>query len=426
MNRSGYAVLLSGLVLRLGLAPLTGHPYDTGLFVTSQRLYYENGILDLRYFPTVPLLYYIQLAFYAPYALLRLIGIPDFQFFYHTTLMIEGLFLKLPLILCDVGIFLVLLKFTGKLFPATLFFLNPFPIYLSAVWGTYDSLMLFPLILGIYLYLQNNNALAGIGFVLSGLLKLFGFFAFAMIFFETLVRRRFRQELLLGFTSALTLTALVMLPTFLFGGLEGFLNGLVFRFIGLGRPSAGGARWNLFEVLFNINPAGIFPTVPIIAAAICVGYVFETKKGKRRDIALMKWTLVGAIGFALFSASEPQWLSWLVPIGILYGHSVGKSGLQYFSYIFGVVQTFLTMTLLQNTGYLLLGTGYVLVGYVENLPSGSLLYVSIMTFMVGMFSCYAFVERFRSFRIEIVPLTVLIYLQAYFWIVIVGVGRGMA
>ncbi len=423
MNRSVYSVLLSGLILRLGLAPFTGHPYDLGSFTTSLRLYYQYGTLDLHYYPTLPLLYYVQLIFYAPYDLLRVLGVPDSQFYYHTTLMLETVFLKLPLILCDVGIFFVLFRFTGKLFPATLFFLNPFPIYLSSVWGTYDSLMLFPLVLGIYLYGREKKGGASVSFVLSGLLKLFGFISFAMIFAETIVRRRFRTETLLGLIGGLVISGLVVLPTFFFGGFDVFLNNIVYRFIGGGRASAGGARWNLFEVLLNINPSGAFPTIPVIVALVCVAYIYETRKGQKQATALVKWTLVGAIGFALFSASEPQWLSWLVPFGILYGYTSGRIGLQYFSYVFGVVQTFLTMTLLQNTGYLLLGSGYVLVGYVENLPAGSFLYAVVMTIMVGLFSCYAFVGRLRSFRIEIVPLVILIYLQAYFWIVIVGVGR---
>src|SRR4029077_13461415 len=132
---------------RLALAPFTGHPGDLALFVTSQRLFYQSGVIDLKYFPTLPTIYYIQLLFYAPYQLLRLAGMPDFQYLYHTTFMIETVFLKLPLILADVGIFLVLLAATKKLMPATLYFLNPLPILLSGVWGTYDSLMLFPLTL---------------------------------------------------------------------------------------------------------------------------------------------------------------------------------------------------------------------------------------------------------------------------------------
>src|SRR6266852_9192469 len=102
LTRPASAVLLSGLGIRIGLALFTGHPGDIALFVTSQRLFYQTGTIDLKYFPTLPTVYYLQLLFYAPYQLLRLAGMSDFQYFYNTTLMIEGVFLKLPLILCDV------------------------------------------------------------------------------------------------------------------------------------------------------------------------------------------------------------------------------------------------------------------------------------------------------------------------------------
>src|SRR5713226_1674788 len=181
LTRPASAVLLWGLGIRLGLASFTGHPGDVALFVTSQRLFYQTGTIDLKYFPTLPTVYYVQLLFYAPYQLLRLAGMPDFQYYFHTAMMIESVFLKLPSILCDVGIFVVLLSFTRKLIPATLFFLNPFPILLSAVWGTYDSMMLFPLIFGLYIFpTRANKTPSTLVFVVSGLLKLFGFVSFAL------------------------------------------------------------------------------------------------------------------------------------------------------------------------------------------------------------------------------------------------------
>src|SRR5436305_6483733 len=115
--------------------------------------------------------------------------------YYHTTLMIEGMILKLPSILCNVGIYLVLLSYTRKLMPATLFFLNPFPICLSAVWGTYDSMMLFALMLGLYCFVTRDNRTSSLTFVVSGLLKLFGFVPFALVICGAIIGRRFRAEL---------------------------------------------------------------------------------------------------------------------------------------------------------------------------------------------------------------------------------------
>src|SRR5260370_34271512 len=96
LTRPASAVLLSGLGIRLGLASFTGHPGDVALFVTSQRLFYQTGTIDLKYFPTLPTVYYVQLLFYAPYQLLRLAGMPDFQYYFHPAMMIERLVFKLP------------------------------------------------------------------------------------------------------------------------------------------------------------------------------------------------------------------------------------------------------------------------------------------------------------------------------------------
>ena len=425
LTKLASAVLLSGLATRLGLAPFTGHPGDMALFVTSQRLFYQTGAIDLKYFPTLPAIYYVQLLFYAPYQLLRLGGMPDFQYYYHTTLMIEGMFLKLPSILCDVGIYLVLLSYTRKLMPATLFFLNPFPICLSAVWGTYDSLMLFPLITGLYIFATRaSGTKSALTFVISGLLKLFGFVAFALAICDSIVRRRFRDELPFEILGGLVIIAVTLSPVLLLGGTQTFLQVIVYRFIGFSSGS-GGAHLSLLGQVFKVDPSGILPILPIAVALTCVGYSYESAYTKQsRSLLLVKWTLVAALAFSLLSFSEPQWLSWLVPLGILYGSHTERVGLQYFTYLFGAVATFLTITLLQGTAYMLIGTGAgFILGYVENVPGSALLYASMTTAMIVMFCGYSISKKLKPFRLEVVPLTVLLYLQLYFWIAMVGVGR---
>jgi len=425
ISKSASVVLASGLAIRLGLAPFTGHPGDLALFVTSQRLFYQTGTVDFQYFPTLPAIYYVQLLFYAPYQLLRLAGMPDWQYYYHTTMMIEGLFLKLPLILGDVGIFLLLLNLTRKLVPASLFFLNPLPICLSAVWGTYDSLMLFPLMLGLYVFAnRESRASSGLAFVASGLLKLFGFVTFAMIVCESIIRRRFREDLPLEILGGTAIVTATLFPVFLFGGAQSFLQVLVYRFIGLSSGS-GVVHLSLIGEVFKVDPSGILPTLPIAVALTCIGYSYQSIRSKEsRTSLLVKWTLVAAVAINLFSFAEPQWLSWLIPLGILYGSMTGRIGLQSFAYVFGTVATFLTITLLQGTAYLLIGTGSgFILGYVEDVPGGVFLYAVMTTLMIALFCAYFVSKRLSLFRLEIVPLIILIYLQAYFWIVIVGVGQ---
>jgi hypothetical protein len=425
LTKPASAVLLSGLAIRLGLAPFTGHPGDLALFVTSQRLFYQTGTIDLKYFPTLPGIYYVQLLFYAPYQLLRLTGMPDFQDYYHTTMMIEGLFLKLPLILSDIGIFLVLLSFTRKLIPATLFFLNPFSIYVSSVWGIYDSLMLFPLMFGLYAWTtRENRPLSALTFVVSGLFKLFGFVAFALVVCESIIRRRFRDELPLEILGSLAIVIATLSPVFLLGGAQSFLQVIVYRFIGF-TSGTGGTQYGLLGVVYRLDPSGTLPILPIALALTCLGYSYESVRATQsRPLLLVKWILIAALAFNLLSASQPEWLSWLVPLGILYGSLSARVGLQYFAYLFGVFATFLTITLTQGTAYVLVGSSSAFIlGYVEGIPGSVFLYAVMTTILIVMFCGFMVSKRLKSFRLEVVPLTVLLYLQAYFWIVIVGVGR---
>ncbi len=172
--RNGRKVIISGLAIRFALAPFTGHAYDMAWQVFSQRLYFEQGVVDLKYFPTLPVLYYLQVLSYTIYALLRILGMNDFSLFYHTSLAIEGVFLKLPFIISDLGIFLIIRSITHRLEPASLFFLNPLTIYISAAWGTYDSLMLLPLMGGFLLLQTIGKVYASVAFAMSGATKLFG------------------------------------------------------------------------------------------------------------------------------------------------------------------------------------------------------------------------------------------------------------
>ena len=423
MRKPETAVLLGGLLCRLALAMFAAHPYDLTLFAASQRLYYQLGYVDFRFFPTLPAIYYIQLVFYAPYALLVSLGVPDYQFLYHATFMIEGLFLKLPMILADVGSFLVLKRLTRQLLPSTLFFLNPFMIFLTAAWGIYDALMIFPLLLGFYMVSTGaSRTMTIIAFVVSALIKLFGFVPYAMLLASSLLTKRFRQFASFA-TVGIVITSIIVAPFLVSGGFQLFSTGIISRFIGTStvayyypKPSS----YNLIQILSGVNLSAF---TPVALALVVLGYVIDSRRVNyvMIQVLLVKWCFIGAVAFNVVSGSEPQWLSWTIPLGILYGFLTGRSGIQYFSYLFGIAATFFTMTLLQSSGYLLTGTGMLLLDYVEGF-SNNVIFYSALTFIFLIFlSGYAFIDRMRRFRIEVIPLVILLYFQAYFWIVIIGI-----
>src|SRR2546430_8917061 len=128
---------------------------------------------------------------------MRILGFQDILLFYHPTYAIEAMFLKLPMIIADMGVFLLLAR-ASKLLPAILYYLNPFIIYLSSAWGTYDSLMIVFLVAGFVALERDSKRLAAVAFTLSGLLKLFGFIPLGLLMIDSLGKRQFRNLLVQG------------------------------------------------------------------------------------------------------------------------------------------------------------------------------------------------------------------------------------
>src|SRR5437867_10312134 len=409
MRNRTLATLLVGLAARIELASFAGHPVDMTLLAYSSRLYYETGRFDIL-FPSLPLIYYIQLPFYSLYVLARNAGIPDTAFLYHSTFMLEGLFLRLPIILADAATFAVLLRYTGKLRYAAFYFLNPFTIYLTGAWGMYDSLMMFPMVVGFVSLARDNRRLASVSFAISGLLKLFGFIPFALLGIENLLQRRFR-EFAIQVGLGLALTLVVFAPYFQ-SGLEGFYVGFVLRFLGL-----SGARtrvYNIFSALSGVRFGGSSPYLWLGAAIVPGIFLLERARSKSSFRVILLPTIVSAVILDIFSQSEPQWLSWIIPLSLLYAFATHRDGLASYSYFFGVMCTVLTTTLLQTSGYLVEGIPFVLFKAFEGIPGGLLVYSITIIGLLFLLLGYTFSKPVR-FKIEIPTLVVIVYLQAYFW-----------
>jgi len=409
MKNKVLATLLVGIIVRIELASFAGHPFDLSLFTYSSRLYYETGHFD-TFFPALPILYYIQLAFYSFYVLLRDSGFTDLIFMYHSNYIVEGLFLRIPLILSDIGIFALILRFTGKLRYAAFYLLNPFIIYLTGAWGTYDSLMMLPLVYGFILTSRNQKRLASMSFAISGLIKLFGFVPFGLLALENLVQKRFK-ELALQLATFIGLTFLAFTP-YLQSGLRDFYSGFVLRFLGL--SGAQTRAYNVVAALSGLRFTGTSPLAFLGIGAIAVLFILHARKSEFSLRSLLLWSIVAAVWLDIFSQSEPQWLSWLIPMSILYAHLTKRVGLANYSYFYGTVTAFLSITLLQSVGYLPLGTPLVFFSAIEAIPNTVLVYaVTVMMLLLTMLG-YVFLKPVR-FKIDVVALIALVYLQAYFW-----------
>ena len=416
MNTKVLATLLVGLIVRLEIASFAGHPVDMGLFTYSVRLYYETGRFDTL-FPSLPLVYYVQLLFYSLYTMIRDAGLVDLVFLYHPDYMVEGLFLRLPSILADLGIFYVLLKFTGKLRYAAFYLLNPFSIYLTGAWGMYDSLMMLPLVAGFVLVARNQMRFASISFIISGLFKLFGFIPFGLLMIENLFQKRFKEfAIQLGVGSGL---ALLTLAPYFQSGLQDFYVGFVLRF--LGGSGALSRSYNIVAAFSGLRFTGSSPFVWLAGAVVLVAFVVDRRRGSGDILKpLLLWSIIAAVSLDIFSQSQPQWLSWLIPLSILYAFITKRDGLANFSYFFGLTATFLSITLLQTSTYLVTGVPSALFSALEGIPDSLIVNAITVLSMLLMLLGYVFLKP-TKFKMEVIVLTALVYLQAYFWFTIMRI-----
>jgi len=390
-----------------------------GIWGYYQRIFYSSGTLDFRYFPTLPVIYYLQLVAYSFYTALVDLGLRDTLLFYHTTYAIEGVFLKLPMILADLGVFLLLAR-TSKFLTATLYFLNPFMIYLSAAWGTYDSIMIFFLVAGFLTLERNRSLLATTLFAVSGLVKLFGLVPLLLLLLESIVRRRYRVFFFqLGLFGLISLV--VLAPIVFQGGVQNFFSGFALRFLGL--SGAQTRTWNFFAAIQGTRYGGAPPFIWLAYISVPIAFVLQIRKIRSAFLPVLQLSVIGAVLLNIFSQAEPQWLSWPIPLALMYAAATKREGLRFFAYSFGVMATFLVMTLTQGTGYLLFGllfTTYLapLEGFAGTLPVYALTTLALLLLLIG----YVVVKPVK-FRFEVVGLILIIYCQAYFWFSIVGIGR---
>ena len=426
-SKNDLTIVIFGLAIRIGIALVSNHPYDTAQFAIAQRLFFQHGIVELKYFPTLPLLYYVQLPFYSIYTLLQILGLSDYQEPFRSIPMIEGVFLKLPLMLSDVGGFWVIRTLTQKRVSAMLYFFNPFVIYLSSAWGMYDTLMVFPLLAGFLLLQKYGTTRASVAFVFSGMVKLLGFIPFSFLVVESLLRKRFKDARFQILSGAIVAGA-IMLPVVFVGGIQVFLVGFLLRFVGLGDSVQGYYNYNPLGILLAGSRSGaaspsIIPGVGLQAVALFLflAYLIEARHFRAISLTVLaKWVLIGAILLNIFAPKgEVEWLSWVIPLGIVYGFLSNRTGLQYFTFVYGTTAAFVAMLYTQGTGYLL-GIGLDFLPAFQAITNGLEVYAMTTLSLLLLALAYT-LYRPVKFRYEIIGAVVLIYLQTYFWFGLVGV-----
>ena len=418
--------LIVGLACRFALAPITSHPFDTNVYATSARGWFEYGDSSASLGPTLPFTFFLYWLPYSFYALLLKLGFQDFFILNHTTGFVETIFLKAFPIIADVAIFYLLTRFeygVSKLY-AIFYFLNPLTIYVSSVWGQYEASTASLIVVG-FLYLSKEHETdrdlgylkASLAFVVSALIEIVGLIPLVFLFIKSLFSKPFKisKPLLV----LLPLPLLVVYPP------ESHLIYLIYlAAVGFSSTLLLAQPHTPYTIIANFPQILPFHPLVISLAALLVVFLVR-RRFELKNVVL--FTFLSFVVFLLFAAQEPQWWVMVLPLGLLYAMLSEKQSLGIYMLAFGSLVGFLIFTFTQGSGYMLLGSAkYNLAPIIEDVHHGIDLYTVTTTAAALIAVGYVIFSREESFGTHTLLRASLIlsgvFVLSYFWLSVIGVS----
>jgi len=408
------AVLIAGMVCRVALAATTAHVFDMNVYLTSIRGWFQYRTPVGSFGPTLPFTFFLYWVFYSPYSLLSLAGFQDVQFLGHAAGLIEAVFVKLFPIVMDVTTFFLLLRFRkdGATFVwATFYFLNPLAIFASSVWGQYEAATSTFILWGVYWMSRQKYSIAALAFIVSGMVELFGFFAYILLLLRTARMRLFKT---------LTIALLVALPVSFYPPEAVLIFRLFLAFAGFNVNNSGLSEPGRFTLLGNFSQLSVisqFKPLLLSEAIILGAALLETYRQRMSVDRLVFYLALSSVFFLLFSNLIAFWF-WILPVCLLYAIMREKQDLGAFMLVFGTSVAFLEVAYAFGSSYLIRGTFGAIVPGIEAI-NNTLKIMSIMATSLAII--LLFFLKYGSGQanqtiLRTSGIAISIYLLLYFWL----------
>lgn len=413
-NNSLIAVLVAGLLCRIALAVTTAHVFDMNVLLTSTRGWFQYRTPVGSLGPTLPFTFFLYWIFYSPYTLLQLTGFHDLQILGHAAGIVESVFVKSFPIFMDLTTFLLFLRFrrdgTGFVW-AAFYFLNPLSIFVSSVWGQYESATMTLIVWGVYWMSRKRNGIAALAFVVSGMIELFGFLPYILLFFRTIRLRLFRT---------LAVAVVTILPAVVYYPEASSIFRLILGFAGFNVMNSGlsqPGRYSLFGTFPQLSFVSQFKPLLVTISAVFGLASFDTYRRRMDAVRVVFYVLVTSVLFLLFTNLIALWF-WILPAGVLYAIVKQKSDLGAFMLVFGTTIAFLEVSYAFGSDYLLFGQFAPIVPGIEGLINGRKI-LAIMAMSISVMLLF-FVKygngQAKETLVRTAALAVCMYLLLYFWL----------
>jgi len=428
-----------GIVIRLILAPFTEHRYDMYIWRLQQAFVYCYHLNPTNLPAYAPAVYNWS---YTPLWLFVLLLIyPLFAFFFppHYPSNIELLWekanfgkpgenfgegyqsfvgdrvylpfldmiIKMPLIISDILVALLLMKIVNKLTEkriahkiALLWLLNPYVIFISSIWGMFDSLPALFTLLAVWLFLKNKYDKSALTF---GIASLFKIYPIVLVPLLTLILYKKTKSAFSSLKYFLIPTCMTFLVTFIsfagfasFAGQEPIATARTLTlqlFIGRGSPD-----WYGQNIFTGLTPLGMLTSVfkfldvksnlpvSIVLMSLAI-IIILTKIHRKRDFSetdVIAYVVIGHLAIYLtYSVVNEQYIIWVLPFLLLLSANRKDLKLEYFYWTISLLAMSFTFAHYQDMSYFI--SPYFVLGYPGYLPiSASFGLTAAVLYLIGI------------------------------------------
>jgi hypothetical protein len=312
-GRKFITIFLVGLAIRLVLAPITahgdlGHSAFTAHWTVDlgQNIYDKEfpGSLGFNFPPlwlfTISGIYLLWETIFKPHTLVTdAISISDKSLIF---------LLKIPLILADVFImfiiFAILRKRIGEdkaLVASTLWFLNPFVIFIDSIWGQFDVLATLCTVLSLYYFSEKRFWRSAIWLGIGAAWKTYPLLLIPFLGLVHLKDGKARDLSYFVFFSLLPLS-IVSIPYLAMSPKRYLLHLLTMS-----------TKSSPEEVFWIFGPS-LWRSVPLTLTGILLTLLYAYHQGVFKDlISVNSFILTPFLIFFALSTWNPQFLVWIIP-----------------------------------------------------------------------------------------------------------------
>ncbi|MCS7135629.1 MAG: hypothetical protein RMJ14_02605 [Nitrososphaerota archaeon] len=319
MDKRLLTIVVISLIVRLIVAPFFGHPIDvfTWLKAGEMTAFHGINVYQVEEIPDYPWGFYAY-----PPLWLYWISLSSLLYEFAQDLNKFALFVKLPIIISDVIIGLIIYRFI-MLFRddkrlaikiSALWLLNPLSIFISSVWGMFDSIAALFGFASVYHMLKGRYRISAFLLGIGASVKIFpGLLILPMLFYIKRTQDGNFKKRALEYILYAYIVPIVSSIPFLYDPVS-YFNKLFFHFSNIGQFT----YWVVFSGFVGSKSLGYLSTAIFVVALLLIFVKIITHETCPNEMLIKGSTLTLLTFLATSTKVNVQYVTWVLPFLLVY------------------------------------------------------------------------------------------------------------